>query len=169
MSEFEELVQRLDDSEEEKVFRAAIALGDFGDPRAVPVLIRLLETTGSQRIRNGAAIGLRELADPRALEPLVRQIRAPERSTGTLIWALETLNARSAVVDLVRFVCEGEYEAAWMSMEAMEGFAGPLDANDKGEALRILDGCWKRGQLEEWREEMLTDALEFLRDYETAS
>ncbi len=165
MSELKELVQRLGDSDEEKVYRAAVALGDLGDARVVPVLIRLLELTSSTRIRNGAAIGLRELADPRALDPLVRQIRTPENATGTIIWALETLNARSAVIDLARFVCEGEYEAAWMSMVAMQGFAGPQDGNDSSEESRILDDCLKRGQVEKWREEMLADAIQFLREY----
>ena len=104
VDEFERLVDQLDDPDEDKVVNTAHALGDLGDPRAVPILIKLLESTDNRLIRNAAAVGLRELADPRALEPLLRLIRDPEKLDGTLLYGLETLDARAAVVDLARFI-----------------------------------------------------------------
>ena len=168
MDEFERLARGLEDPDEHRAFEAAVALGDLGDQRAVPVLIRLLRTTGSNRIRNGAAIGLRELADPAALHPLLEQIRRLENAgdTGTLIYALETLDARVALVDLARFLCEGGYEAAWASAGVLDGLEGPLDPDRKREVMGILERCLARGGHEEWRVEMLSGGLRLLEDYE---
>ncbi len=165
---YEELVSALGDPDDDVVFRSATALGDLGDPRAVPVLVGLLQMARSHRVANGAAIGLRELADPRALEPLLRRIRDPENwdYNGTLIYGLETLDARSAVVDLARFICDGEYEAAWMSAVVMEAFEGPLDREGRREAMAVLEVCLLRDLQEEWRLEMIQGALDLLRECE---
>ncbi len=162
------LVSALTHPDDEVVFGSAIALGDLGDRRAVPVLIDLLESARSRRVANGAAIGLRELAGPRALEPVLRRIHDPRNRdyTGTLIYALETLDARSAVVDLAGFICEGEYEAAWMSVIAMDAFEGPPEAERRREAMDVLGVCLSRGRHEEWRVGMLRDALDLLQGYD---
>ncbi len=167
MGEFEQLVSTLEHPDDAVVFRAAIALGDAGDRRAVPVLIDLLETARSYQVANGAAIGLRELADTRALGPLLRKVRDPLYwdYNGTLIYVLQTLDARSAVVDLARFICNGEYEAAWMSVEVMDSFEGPPDSESRREAMIVLEDCLSRNHDEEWRVEMLAYAVDLLRVY----
>ena len=54
-----------------------------------------------------------------------------------------------------------------MSIKAMEEFKGPLDPEDKYQALAILDGGLMRGALEEWREDMLSYAIELVSGRET--
>lgn len=54
--------------------RAASLLGEFGDKRAVSLLIELMETDSSDRVRSSAAYGLSILGDPRAFIPSIRAL-----------------------------------------------------------------------------------------------
>jgi hypothetical protein len=131
------------------------------------LLIQILQSTELHRVKNAAASGLRELADPDALEPILQEIRNPENAnyTGTLIWALETLDARSAIVDLARFICEGAFESAWSAIGTLHGIEGPLDQEKVGEAMRILEQCVNQEGPDSWRTEMIASAAAFLEHY----
>ncbi len=171
MGDFEELIRDLEGVDESQAVRAAHALGDMGDRRATPYLIQALETTNSWRVRNAAAVGLRELADPAALDPLLLQIRDPKNANayGTLLYALQTLNARSAVVDLASMVCNDEYEGALEAGLAIEAFEGPLTVDDKRKALAILEACASTEGGDEWRSEMVAHVFEAVSDMEESS
>ena len=53
---------------------AASLLGEFGDKRAVSLLIELMNTDSSDDVRSSAAYGLAHLGDPRAFIPAIRAL-----------------------------------------------------------------------------------------------
>lgn len=67
-SRFDRLLAMLDDAKTSE--RAAKELGELGDQRATPALIRLLEGSGSPKSRAAAADALGRLGDTRAIAPL---------------------------------------------------------------------------------------------------
>lgn len=69
MDKFADLVSRLALPDEADVSDAAQALGELGDAQAIPILVDLLATTTSPRIRNAAAVGLRDLGDAGPFQP----------------------------------------------------------------------------------------------------
>lgn len=165
MGEFDRLVRQLGETDESTVIAAAHALGDLGDQRAVPELLRLLANTEYGAVRNAAAVGLRELKDPAAAPALLRAIGDPRNVTnrGTLIYALETLDARSAVVDLARAMLDGNYEVMVMALQVIMAFEGPLAREQRDEALDVLREATRRGVLREpWQEQILSDAVQEL-------
>ncbi len=87
---FEPLVRRLDAPEEDPLVRGAIyaALGQLGDPRALPVLGRCLDEETRAELRADCARSLGEVGGPAALE---RLLAALEEDASALV--------RSRVVD----------------------------------------------------------------------
>lgn len=167
--DYDRLVERISSTDEHIVVESAHALGDLGDPRAVPVLIDLLGSATSRRIKNAAAIGLGELGDPIALDALLREIRDPRNAnhTGTLIYALETLDPSPAIVDLASFACDGAFESALMALSSLDGIRSPLDVGHRQQALDIVNACIAQPELEDWRDEMLTKFRDFLMSDDT--
>ncbi|MBV9282071.1 MAG: HEAT repeat domain-containing protein, partial [Chloroflexi bacterium] len=106
-------VQRIEKRE------AALALGDWYPERAFPVLLDLLRTTGSAWVRNGAALGLRDVGDPAAAAAIIPFIRDPETADSSLVYALETLDAREGIVALDRLVCRAQYSPASEAITAL--------------------------------------------------
>lgn len=170
MSTFDGLVSRLHSGDREDVCQAARSLGDLGDQRAVPILIQLLRSTSDHGVKNAIAIALQELANPVAVEPLLQEIREPKNFhySGTLIWALGSMNARAAVVDLAHVVCRSEFEAVLMAIGVMHEFHGPLECEKQTEAIEILEGCLNQEHAHDWRRGMVGDAIEFLRTYDAS-
>lgn len=118
-------------------------------------------------MKNAAAIGLEALANPIAVDPLLQEIRDPKNAhyTGPLIWALESMNARTAVVDLAQIICTSEFESVLMAIGVMHGFEGPLVPEQLDEAKRILEDCLILEHAHEWRAEMVSEAIAFLGAY----
>lgn len=168
---FDEHVRRLSSGDRKEVADAARWLGDLGDQGALSHLIRLLGTTDDNGLKNAAAIGLQALANPIAVAPLLHEIRDPKNAdyTGTLIWALGSMNARSAVVDLARVICSSEFEAVLMAIGVMHGFEGPLVPDQLGEAMQILEDCLTLEHTHDWRAEMVAEAIAFLSTYDAGA
>jgi len=137
------LIGLLNSGDTDTVRAASLVLGDHGDASAVPALLTLLRTSNEHWLKDGAALALRDIGDPRAREPLLREIRDPANAgyTGTLIYALEPFDVRDAVVELVQFVCDGEYESAWMAVTVIRAFPGLLDPPHQRTALTVLERC----------------------------
>ena len=72
-SKFQDLLKRIRNSDEYERQRAAIELGNLGDPRAVPILIEALKDQ-DDFVRNFAARSLGNLKDSRAVDPLIAAI-----------------------------------------------------------------------------------------------
>lgn len=166
--DFDILVQALEADDEEQVVRTAHTLGDSGDPRAVPLLIRLLETTDEPNVRDAAEVGLRELRDSRAVGPLLRQIADPRNAghQGTLVYALECLDAGPAVRDLGALMGEdGTYEVMAMVLRVLEGIRRPLPQDVVSDSLPVRRDELRRGHCEDWQRSMLSRAAEILNQH----
>ncbi len=157
MSALDTLRHQVHDADLDGKIKAARALGESGDAEAFPVLINLLDTADNPRIRNAAAIGLRDLADNRALPFLLAQIKEPKNvdHRGTLVYALETLDARSALVDLVELIGSGDYEVATMAIRVIESFRGPVAVEATQKAKKALRRYRRATPEDEWRREAL--------------
>jgi len=164
VSDVERLIRTLKSMDEARVIAAAHALGDLGDRRAVPALVALLEQATSPLVRNAAAVGLRELGDNTAVPALVRQINDPRNAGnwGTFLYALETLDARAAVVDLARVLCSGIYEPMLMALHVLEALPGPLAPAQRARALAVVRHCLATERHKAWQRELLEQALTLL-------
>jgi len=78
---------------------------------AYDYLMSLLETT-NPIYRDRAALGLHEIGDNRALEPLFTAIIKPENNntTGTLVFALTTLDCSTKLKEVFDLLFKGSYE-----------------------------------------------------------
>ena len=143
-------------------------LGELGDPRAVPLLVAVLESTTSWRVRDATALALGALGDNSVIPALMKQILDPQNANnnGTLLAAFrDGLDGRSVVVDLARILCTGGYEVMVKVLMAIEAFPGPLRARDKEEAIAIIEHCLQEHTLvEPWQQEFLAEALDTLDD-----
>lgn len=166
MNDYQTLVQMLRQSDEAQVVQAAHALGELGDLRAVDSLIELLSTTSNSRARNAAAIGLRDLGDNRAVLPLMEQIKLPAAAgyRGTLIYALEALDARPFVTDLAKLMCTGNFEEMSMVLRVIRTFEDPLSTDDCQQALAILRHCLPQYEYSSWQHGLLLQATETLNE-----
>ncbi|MGD9494911.1 MAG: HEAT repeat domain-containing protein [Armatimonadota bacterium] len=99
------LLAALEEEEDWQILTACgLALGDMGDRRAVPALMRLLEHDNPQ-VRSVAMRGLVRIGDPRALAVCLEMIRSDDEQAAMM--AARALGAmpehsRSAVVELAR-------------------------------------------------------------------
>jgi hypothetical protein len=165
VAELEMLVQALKQTSNIKdIVKIAHQLGDLGDPQAVPILIELLNGTQDGLVRNAAALGLRELRDNRAVPYLLEQLKAPDTigNRGTLMYALETLDATEALVDIVKIMCADNYEVIAMGIRVIEAGLGNYQPDIKYQAVQILQDCLAIGDFPDWKGEMLSGALTLL-------
>ncbi len=132
------------------------------------LLIQVLDTTTSRSVRNAVALGLRDLKNSSAVPVLIKHIIDPNNATsnGTMIYALETLDARSAMLDLVSIACRGDYETIAMTINAVEAFAGPISAEQKNEALIQLTEYLKGDTYPDWKREMLLDLYDLIDSHD---
>jgi hypothetical protein len=81
-------------------YYAAHLLGDLRDPRAVPILVQLLN---DKEVNYIVPWSLGEIGDKRAVAPLIRTLADPNPSMRVLaIYALEKLEAKDALPALYR-------------------------------------------------------------------
>jgi HEAT repeat protein len=165
MSEFELLAQRLKQAADVKdIIKIAHQLGDLGDQQAVPILIELLSSTKDGLVRNAAAVGLRELQDNRAVPYLLEQLNADHTrgNRGTLMYALEKLDAPDALVNIVQIMCADDYETIAMGIRVIEAWTKSYQPDIKSQAVQILQDCLAIGDFQDWKGEMLSGALSLL-------
>ncbi len=104
------------------------ALGEIGDPEAVPTLVPLLQDR-SNEIRWETALALGEIGDARAVEPLRGALRDPDRYVryGAAV-ALEKLDWSPASREDYALLLNGKQE--WDSLAEMGAAAiGPLSVS----------------------------------------
>jgi HEAT repeat protein len=71
---FQYLIAQAKSDDPNRRSRAASLLGEFGDKRAVSLLIELMKADSSDKVRSSAAYGLSILGDPRAFIPSIRAL-----------------------------------------------------------------------------------------------
>ncbi|MGF9698671.1 HEAT repeat domain-containing protein [Paenibacillus sp. MABNR03] len=84
----------LSQEDTEEALQRITHIGENKDISKIHFLIKLLETTENNVLRNQTAIALSDLGDERAVEPLIQAIMDPRTvgSRGTLLYALENLD-----------------------------------------------------------------------------
>ena len=128
-------------SDEERIFTAALQVGDLGCADAVPALLRLLETDSRIRVKNGAAMALRDLGANEAVPPLIRLIESKEfqNQRGTFIYALQTLDWYSKYSHSVaRLLTDANYEVRTMALQALSEAASSMSDDQKSTMLAAL-------------------------------
>jgi HEAT repeat protein len=153
---------------EQDVIEAIAEIVALRDIASVPLLLEVLEATRSTAVRNAVALGLRDSGDTSAVPALMAHISRPENAhtNGTLLYALETLDAKSVIVPLVHTACAGDYEAVAMILNAVESFVAPLDQKQKQEALSKLAECLKGDKQPDWKQEMLAELYNIIADFD---
>lgn len=116
-----------------------------GGTDVVDSLIPLLRST-DVRVRYWAAHVLREIGDDRAVEPLVNAINVPENRnySGSLVYALQTLDCRNYFQFLFDLAIEGDYEVRCMVLMIFEDQEFELTPTIVAEATNKLDAFTRR-------------------------
>ncbi len=100
--ELEDLIRALGEGDNSARQRAAITLGNIGDPGAVEPLIKALDDEDSF-VRDFAARALGSIGDPRAVDPLIRALRdASVLVRRSAAKALESIDNPVAVEPLIQ-------------------------------------------------------------------
>lgn len=151
-------------SDEQDIKDAIEEIVSLKDSDSFLLLIQILDTTDSMSVRNTVALGLRDLGDSSSVPSLIRHIKDPRNtiSNGTLIYALETLDARDAISELAHVAGIGDYETIAMVMNTVDAFKGPLSVLQKEEALKIVSEYIQNGGIPEWKRDMLSELHELI-------
>lgn len=131
----------------------------------IPELISILKSTRSKLIRNAIAIALRRLRAQEALKTLVKEARNPEFQgySGTLVYAMQTLDCRAILHELADFVANGpSYEVSLMALLALEEARSPVPFQIKRRAQQILRRAQAMADLEPFRSVFIGECLEIL-------
>jgi len=145
------------------VTKAAHALGDLGERRAVLPLIDLLENTPHSVIRNAAAVALSDLGDQRAFQPIIALVQHPKTQgdNGTLVYALQSFDCSTIVPFLVDLVISGDFEVsheAFLAIETVEEISEEDFQVSQQKIKRTLIHC------EHEKVALLEDLLEIFSD-----
>lgn len=156
----EPLISALEHPDGDVRWKAAIALGEIGDQRAIEPLIRQLSDTdrfvksrvayalgmigapavrplirtlreGDGNLRWGAAIALGRIKDPQAVEPLIQALADKYENVHAEAAASLAAIGKPAIEPLIRFL---KYSEGGMRIEVMNAL-GELHANDAIEPL----------------------------------
>jgi HEAT repeat protein len=135
------LKEAIKSDDEDRIFRAALSVGDSGKPAGVSALVRLLRSDARIRVKNGAAIALRELRANEAVPHLIRLIESGDfqRYRGTFIYALQTLDWYSKYSYVVaRLLTDTNFEVRAMAFDALNEAAETMSEGQKGTMLAAL-------------------------------
>jgi len=100
-------------------------IADIGEKKckeAVPVLIKNLEKTENNKLRNKIAIALSDIGCYEAVEPIINMIKSPKTigNRGTLLYVLESLDYSSHIEFLVDLLYDDNFEVSRHSLVLIE-------------------------------------------------
>jgi hypothetical protein len=162
---FEALLSRLRGGDEEAAQEAAQALGDRGDPRAIPALMEALRVTRDRGVRNRAALALADLKAHEAVPLLLRVAwgQLDGGDPGTLIYALESLNCRDHFKDVAFFLWHGDPECVASAANILQDIDFALDPAKRTELCDLLASRLKDSSpLAEFHKEAIEEVLRCL-------
>ena len=103
MATVDELIQQLETGTRKQRRQAAATLGELGDPKAVPALLKKLDDTGEDRfVRIAAAIAIGKIADLNAVPALIhayRRSQEDERVQNAFLDAIGEILGRTSPDD----------------------------------------------------------------------
>ena len=140
-----DLVDDLQSDDREIAEGASEVLVARGGTDVVDSVIPLLRST-VVRVRYWAAHVLREIGDDRAVEPLVKAISVPENRnySGSLVYALQTLDCRHYFLFLFDLAIEGDVEVRCLVLMILEEQEFELTPTIVAEATNTLDAFTRR-------------------------
>jgi hypothetical protein len=99
-------------------------LGNNKNTEAVHCLIKHLETTDNNVLRNAIAIALADIGCDTAIEPLIRMLKSPKTkgARGTILYALEYFDCSSHVELLTDLLFDENFEVSRQSLVLIESF-----------------------------------------------
>lgn len=112
------LLEALQDDNTNVVYNVVECLGDIGDPRAVPVLMRLLHTHVDEWVRAATLEALGKIGDQRAVDLLLSLVNK-ELVVDPLINALGTLGDSRAIPVLVNYLKEDDRDIRELALKAL--------------------------------------------------
>jgi hypothetical protein len=103
-------------------------------------LLRFFMVTKNSLIRNLIALLLSDVHYDRAVPYILEKINDKEtfNDNGSLVHALRSFDMSGHLVQLVKIICEKEYEARLMAYGIVEEIMPKVKAKDREEALKIL-------------------------------
>ena len=136
----ESLVMTWEHSSPDCARELILAIGDAGLAAAGHSVCRILASTEDIWIRDGAALAAAQLRLKESVDIIVKRIEdAGRREVGTLVYALQFLDCRPAIVLLARILAERfDHEQVEMALHAIKSIDGPIDCADAETACRIL-------------------------------
>jgi HEAT repeat protein len=128
------LIQALSSASPAERMRAADALAELADPRAVPALIPLLadstQVARDQWVSESACYALRRIGDP-ALDPLIAALKSPDaalrRGAAVCLGAMRVARAQAVLIDTLD---DGDDDVSIAAMNALAELGTP-DALDR--------------------------------------
>lgn len=106
----------------------------------LPVLLKQLEQTESNKLRNVIAIALSDIADNVAVKPLIEMLQHPKtiKSRGTLLYALENLDYRPYIEVITGLLDSPAIEVRFQSFTLLESIADSLTESEKKACSSII-------------------------------
>ena len=140
--EVENLKKEVFSDDWETVKAAAKRLGEIGGVDVVDFLISLLELDDSS-IRNRAALALEQIEDSRAVEPLLKSIFKPENHNynGTMVFALESLNCKTKLVEIFKILFYETYEAKISAYSILDDQIFEFNRDDLLQVQKMWEEC----------------------------
>lgn len=105
-------------------------------------LLRIFMTTENAGVRNRIAMIFGELRYERAVPHMVKKINDPAimNATGTLLYALDRLNAKKYFLTFIRVLSEHEYESRYGAYGLVEKYVASISQATREKAIYILEG-----------------------------
>lgn len=167
MEDFESLTEQLQSANSTLVEKAISSLVHLQDKRAIPYLLSLLSSTDDTIIRNSAALALGDMRANEAVTALIKLINDPKNinKRGTLIYALQSLDCSKVIKDVVKIICDGNFECREMALQIIE----EMNLKDKPlnieESLTILFDCAKNRSPSDPAIDYINRAIDILEHY----
>ena len=156
--------QRILQEGEKEAVRFLHDLGHISNEENFPFLCEILRSDYNLKLKNAAAVGLRDLGDDRAIPILFEAINDPQNKdrNGTFVYALQKLDCRGVIIELVELICNGDYEVSEMALKAIQNLRSPIPAAAKDKASDLLNAKLITVCQEGWPRDHPADALSHL-------
>jgi hypothetical protein len=104
-------------------------------------LLNFFMITKNDLIRNHIALIFADLHYNKAVPYIIKKInhKSTLRNNGSLVYSLGSLDITKYFIELVKIICEHEYEPRLMAYEIVQKFASSVPSRTKVKALKILE------------------------------
>jgi HEAT repeat protein len=150
------LEENINNTNFDKVIETIREIGEKKYQEAAPILIKLLQSTNNNNLRNEIAIALSDMGCYAAVEPIINMLRNPNTigNRGTLLYALETLDYSSHIELLIDLLFDDNFEVSRQTLILIESILKDIPHEVKEKYIqKIKDEI-----------DILQDKINFLRD-----